>query len=508
MMVPVERASLYRLMCRAVSCALAATGLFAASTLVPGPAHGSTPTDIKPAVVEVTAFTAPPDATVPWQAAVIAPQTGSGVIIEGRRVLTAAHVVADSAKVTVKRYGTTRAVGARVAYVCTQCDLALLTVEDPRFFADVSAVDIGEVPQPGDHVTVYGFPIGGKSLSVTAGIVSRMDVGAPDDPDDEVLVAQIDAAINEGNSGGPITANGKIVGIARSYLENAQNVGYIVPVPVIRHFLTDVEDGRVDGIPELGLKWQVIENKALRSAVGLGEHETGGLVTRIDYGSTAGAVLQPGDVVLAIDGLQVEQDLTHNFPDVGRLDARYAATRKQVGEKLELRYIHNGERMTREAVLRNVPPLVPTAGQAVRSYYIFGGLVFQPLTREYLDAYQQLPNDLNAYGHERNVRSPERMQVIIVSSVLPWPVNRGYEELADEVVSRVNGAIPRDIRELAHMLDTAPGPYVEIVTEHGNRIVLDVERARAATPRILKKHGVPRDRSQDLVEPRRESVQK
>ena len=58
-----------------------------------------------------------------------------------------------------------------------------------------------------------------------------------------------------------------------------------------------------------------------------------------------------------------------------------------------------------------------------------------------------------------------------------------------------------DMRELAHMLDTASGPYVEIVTEHGNRIVLDVEHARASAPKILKKHGIARDRSSDLLEP-------
>jgi S1-C subfamily serine protease len=485
---------------RAVFGVCLAGAVSAAAALTTGAAHASPRPDIKPAVVEVTAFAAPPDPTVPWQVAAVAPQTGSGVIIDGHRVLTAAHVVADSTRVTVKRYGTARSAGARVAFVCTQCDLALLTVEDPKFFADVPAVEIGAVPQPGDRVTVYGFPIGGKSLSVTAGIFSRMDVGAPDNPDDEVLVAQIDAAINEGNSGGPITADGKLVGIARSYLENAQNVGYIVPVPVIRHFLKDVEDGRVDGIPELGLKWQVIDNKALRKAVGLTDNETGGLVTRIDYGSTAGDALEPGDVVLDIDGMSVEQDLTHNFPDVGRVDARYAATRKQVGEKLEIRLLRDGERVSRSAVLRNLAPLVPVAAEAVRSYYIYGGLVFQPLTREYVEAYQQLPNDLTAYAHERNVRTPERMQVIIIGSVLPSPVNRGYEELADEVVASVNGAAPRDMRELSRMLDTAPGPHVEIVTEHGNRIVLDVEQARTTGSKILKKHGVPRDRSSDLAD--------
>lgn len=70
---------------------------------------------------------------------------------------------------------------------------------------------------------------------------------------EDLLIAQIDASINAGNSGGPVVSGDTVVGIALQSLEEGENVGYMIPAPVIRHFLDDVEDGRYDGFPRLGV---------------------------------------------------------------------------------------------------------------------------------------------------------------------------------------------------------------------------------------------------------------
>ena len=74
-----------------------------------------------------------------------------------------------------------------------------------------------DIPKLDDNVTCIGFPVGGENISVTRGVVSRIDVTA-----DCLMRIQIDAAINPGNSGGPVLgANGLVVGMASSHLKNA-----------------------------------------------------------------------------------------------------------------------------------------------------------------------------------------------------------------------------------------------------------------------------------------------
>ncbi|TFH24244.1 MAG: trypsin-like serine protease, partial [Myxococcales bacterium] len=347
---------------------------------------------IAAALVEVYTHASAPDLGSPWQSAGVARYNGSGVVIEGNRILTAAHVVAHHVEVSVKRQGTTRRHAARVTFSGDACDLAILEVDDESFFAGVKPLQLGELPRLGDSVTAYGFPLGGESISITAGIVSRLEIGVYSHSGEELLQAQVDAALNDGNSGGPIVAGGELVGIAAEVLESAENVGYVVPVPIIEHFLRDIEDGRVDGFPNMGIDAQPIENKALQASLGLTDGDHGALVIRVDADSTGAEVLRPGDVLLAVDGLPIGRDLTIGVPGVGRVAASYAVRRRQVGETVKVELARDGKRLDREVVLLATRPLVPDTQHGQPSYLVYGGLVFQPPTRDFIELFEEPPS--------------------------------------------------------------------------------------------------------------------
>ncbi len=454
---------------------------------------------VKSALVTVYTVANPVDMLAPWQSVGTEKYVGSGVVIEGERILTNAHVVADRVLVSVKREGMTARHEARVAHVSHECDLAILEVEDDEFFAGVEPLALGQLLSLRDGVDVYGFPIGGESVSVSSGIVSRIEVSEYAHSRESLLLAQIDAAINEGNSGGPVVAGGKIVGIAVQMLDDAENVGYMVPAPVIRHFLEDVGDGRYDGFPNLGVEWQSVENRALRESLGLRSTEGGALVTRVSYGSTAGETLQPGDVLLAIDDVPIAQDVTVSLPAVGRVSAEYAVQRKQVGDQIELQIARGGKRLTESVRLRNEPMLVPGPQYDTRpSYLIFGGLVFQPLTVDFIELFEDFPSHMADYYQHQNIRTAERAQVIVLSQVLAAPVNRGYHDIEYVVIKTVNGKAPRDMRQLAELIDDLDKGSLDLRTDSERRLVIDVERAREAGPSLLKRYGIRRDRSPDL----------
>ena len=97
-----------------------------------------------------------------------------------------------------------------------------------------------------DAVLAYGFPEGGNSLSITKGIVSRVEFAPYNFPVSGLRI-QIDAAINPGNSGGPAVVGDKMIGLTFSRLVNAENIGYIIPSEEIELFLQDIADGHYDG---------------------------------------------------------------------------------------------------------------------------------------------------------------------------------------------------------------------------------------------------------------------
>ena len=202
--------------------------------------------DVRKSVVRITTTSQDPDYKVPWNPGNIDRGIGAGFIIGGPRIITNAHVISNARFITVERENDPKKYPAHVKFVGHDCDLAVLEVRDPDFYKGLKPLDIGGIPQLESSVSVYGYPIGGERLSVTRGVVSRVDFQVySHSAVDSHLACQIDAAINPGNSGGPVLQEGKVVGVAfQGYSGDvAQNVGYMIATPVLQHFL-DGHQGR------------------------------------------------------------------------------------------------------------------------------------------------------------------------------------------------------------------------------------------------------------------------
>src|SRR6202042_2938298 len=199
----------------------------------------SEPPAIENSVVKVFATMRYPDAFKPWTKQAPTEITASGVVIEGKRILTNAHVVLYASQVQVQANQAGDKISATVEAVAPGIDLAVLKLEDESLFDTHAPIKrAAAVPQIKDAVLAYGFPAGGTSLSITKGIVSRIEF-APYGYSVSGLRIQIDAAINPGNSGGPAVVGDNMIGLAFSALNNAQNIGYIIPNEEIELFLKD-----------------------------------------------------------------------------------------------------------------------------------------------------------------------------------------------------------------------------------------------------------------------------
>jgi S1-C subfamily serine protease len=355
-----------------------------------------------------------------------------------------------------------------------------------------------------DKVAVYGFPEGGDELCITEGVVSRVEYQHYAHSEAYLLACQIDAAINAGNSGGPVIKNGEIVGIAFQKHESGEKIGYMIPAPVIHHFIRDIEDGTYQGIPSLEGYFQSLENPSLRSKHHMNHKQTGVLVTYIPKGSPIEGILKYGDVVLSIGGKVIENDGTIHLRNTERTDAEYIVHNKFIGDSVQLRILRDGSIMNVDIAL-TIPitstALVPyTQYDKAPTYYIVGGLVFQPLTGNYLGKWTEekdAPVHLVNYFHNER-RSKDRMQVIVLTQVLGDEITASYSDFTNNVITQVNGRRIASMEDLVKAIEFNEGEYHVILDEYGNQIVLDRRRVKEADQKMFHKYGIRSDRSEDL----------
>ena len=463
--------------------------------------------DVKDAIVKIYTIVNTPDYYNPWSMRGTGAGTGSGAIIKGRKILTNAHVVGNQTFIQVRRYGEARRYTARVLEVSHEADLALLTVDDPDFFARGPALELGPLPDAQEEVLVYGFPLGGDTLSITKGVISRIEHQTYSHSSANLLAGQIDAAINPGNSGGPVLIDGKIVGVVMQGMTQADNIGYMVPANVVRHFFADIEDGGRAGFPSLGVVLQEMENPDLKRKYRMPVEQTGMLVTRVLPGSPADGALKEGDVLVSLAGHPIADDGTVEFRPRQRTSLSYWIQERQVGEPIEVGLWRDGAPQALSLALDRPAaedPLVPNEQYYVLpSYYVYGGVVFSPLSKNLLrmwgpNWFANAPNELMAFLSD-NVPEVEGEQVVLALKVLAADVNQGYHGLSNWVVETVDGQRIRTMRELIAAVEKGAGnEFITFGDGSGQVLVLDRKKAEASTTDILNTYRIAADRSPDF----------
>jgi len=463
--------------------------------------------DVREAIVKVYTVSNSPDYYNPWSMQGPLGVSGSGCIIENNLILTNAHVVSDYTYLQVRKYGETERYQAQVVAVSHLTDLALLKVEDPAFFEGEPALLFGELPEIQQEVLVYGFPMGGDMLSITKGIISRIEHQPYVHSSSSFFAGQIDAAINPGNSGGPVLVDDKIVGVVMQGISSSQNIGYMVPVPVIRHFFDDLKDGTYDGYPSLGVGLQDMENKGLRKYYQMEDGLSGVLINQIIPGSPADGYLQAGDILLSFEDYTIGNDGTVEFRTNERTQLTYVIQQKQIGENIRMEILREGKKISIDLNLsRSLKKdrLVPMEEyETLPSYYIYGGLIFCPLSKNLLDIwgsqwYQSAPKELIYPLLNSNIPEKEDQQVVVLLKTLAANVNEGYQNVNSWVVDKVNGEKIWSLSELIKKVENSLDPYIVFEDKWGQQIVVDREKARNTHQEILGTYRIPFDRSEDL----------
>lgn len=460
------------------------------------------------AVVKVFCVHTEPNFSLPWQRKRQYSSNSSGFVISGRRVLTNAHSVEHYTQVKLKKRGSDTKYVATVLAIGTECDIAMLTVENDEFWEGISPVEFGSLPALQDAVTVVGYPIGGDTISVTSGVVSRIEILPYVHGSTELLGLQIDAAINSGNSGGPAFSDkGKCVGIAFQSLkhEDAENIGYVIPTPVIMHFIQDFEkSGEYTGFPILGVEWQKMENPDLRKAMGMTTDQKGARIRRIEPTAPEIQFLKPSDIILSFDGVNIANDGTIPFRHGERIGFSYLVSQKFTGENAVIKVLRESKVYEFNIKLAAHKRLVPAHIKGKPPpYYIIAGFVFTTISVPYLRS---------EYGKDYEYDAPVKLlekhlhamaqshdeQLVVISQVLVADINIGYEDIVNTQVIAFNGKPVKNLKSLADMVENCNEEFLKFELEYQQIVVLQTSNAKAATLDILTTHCISSAMSDDL----------
>ncbi|WP_439133137.1 S1C family serine protease [Pseudomaricurvus sp.] len=455
---------------------------------------------LKDAVVKIHTTSTPADYFTPWRLLNAKQSSGSGSVISGNRILTNAHVVADATYIQAQKHGDPHKYLAQVAFISHEADLAILEVLEPGFFDGLRPLAVGSLPEPLQDVSVFGYPFGGTTLSITRGVLSRIEHQYYAHAGGYFLAGQIDAAINPGNSGGPVIVDNKIVGVVMQSNTSgrAENLGYFVPPSVIKHVLEDAKDGRHDGFPDLGFRTQDLESPAMRQAYGVADRDGGILVAHVFEDSSSSDKILPNDVIMAIDGFDIADDSSLEFRNNLRTNFKYAIDQYHRGDEVDIHLVRDGKEVKVTLIAganRNFSLVREQAFEQTPEYLVYGGVVFVPLNMNLIkrwgaDWHRQAPV---AFLNARETRSSaDKEELVVALKVLAADVNLGYHDWKNWILESVNGVPIRNFEDFCEQIVNGTEANTVFRDEGGFQMVLNRQQALTSEQVILQRYRVPR----------------
>jgi S1-C subfamily serine protease len=466
--------------------------------------------NVENSVVKVFSVMRYPDVYKPWSKQAPGDATGSGVVIEGKRILTNAHVVLYASQIQIQANQAGDKVSATVEMVAPSIDLAVLKLDDESFFDTHAPLHRANVlPAIKDPVMVYGYPTGGTSLSITKGIVSRIEFASYNYPVSGLRI-QIDAAINPGNSGGPAMDGNNMVGLAFSHLGGAENIGYIIPCEEIELFLKDVAKGHLDGKPGYYDQLQTLENPALRAFLKLAKTDEGIVINKVDNDDPS-YPLKKWDVITKIGDTDVDDQGMIHAGDNLRLKFQYLMQKVASNGHVAMTVIRDSKRIQvsvpvspkRDLLLYGLEGDYPP-------YFVYGPLVFSAASSEFINGIANNAGFLQSmvtFGSTLIKRRTDKPafageQLVVVSSpFFPNKLAVGYDSPNPRVVETVNGITIKNLRQLVEVLRDARGEFMTFAFDGwgGETLVFPRREMLAATDEILTDNGVRAQESPELL---------
>jgi len=384
------------------------------------------------------------------------------VVVEGPLLLTTAQMVADASLLEAEKLGLGSRVPAHVVRVDPEIDLALVAVDDPGFYDGLVPARIATALPTEGAVTSVRWK--NRQLEVSTSRVSRVEVQASALRTIEHLFLLVTTDLQGGGWAEPVFASDRLVGLTVSQDEQQAR---ILPAEIIGGFLAMARArGEYPGFASMGFRWQVNEDPALATYLGMTGPPRGVLVTTIERGGSGCGVLRERDILMSLDGHDIDSSGYYVHPRYGLLGFTNITTEgHHAGDVLPAEVWRDGKRTRIDLTLRparSEAALVPDRRPDILpAYAVLGGFVFRELDGPYLRSWgndwrKVAPLQLQVWTWLfADDSTPESRRIIVLSSVLPHAYNLGYHDLSDLIVKSVNG---RNVDSISGVVDAFSHP--------------------------------------------------
>lgn len=421
----------------------------------------------------------------------------NGLIIGPREILTTAEELADRTLVRVQKGGRGKWWNAEVVWIDYHANLAVLTAKDDTLWSGLkpAAFITGKPPKEGLQILRWR----NGNLETRKAEFNQFLV------DDARLSfiqhLQLEASTEMQGVGWaePLVANGKVAGLATG--QGGNNARFL-PASFIEPILAARKAGKYPGLGYFPFTWTPVENPSTYKFLKLPGEPRGALVLDVPATPKLAANLKPRDLILQVDGFDVDNQGYYKDPEYGQLIVENLGSRRKfAGDVVKMKVWRDGAEVNLDYHLPKLDYSVKLLAEQVfdqaPEFLIAGGLVFQPLNIPLLRGYgedwkRRAPFRLTYFTGE--APTPARSGLVVLSSVLPDAYALGYQDARLLVVDTINGHKISRIADALVAFEKPENGFHTVEFLRGDnlrRIVLDGEMMEAATKRILERYRIP-----------------
>ncbi len=423
----------------------------------------------------------------------------AGVVVGPREILTTAEELSDRTLLRLQKGGRGKWWNADIAWIDYHANLALLTTEDATFWQNLKPVELADGAPGKDQMEIVRWRNGNverRKAEFTQFMVDDARLSFVSH-----LQLELSSEISGIGRAEPVIAGKKVIGLTVAQTGNNCRA---IPASFIRPILEARKKGAYHGLAYFPFVWQPAENPSTHKFLKREGEPRGVLVIDVPAKPGEPTLLKQRDIILKVDGFDIDTQGYYQDPDYGRLILENLSTRHRfAGDEVKLKIWRDGA--TLEVSYRlpkaeySTQLLADHTFDQEPEYLIAGGLLFQPLSGDYLRSWGQdwkrsAPFRLTYYSHDSPTK--ERPALILLSAVLPDNYNLGYQDSRALVVDKVNGQKVSRLPELQAALQKPVDGFHVIEFARGDslrKIVLDASSLESATRRVLQRFGIPQD---------------
>ena len=383
----------------------------------------------------------------PWRNTDIDEKGGIGCAVGANLVITPAWNLTDARLIQARAFGQNEYIPAKIKAIDYEIDLALLELEPNALQKPLRPLKFADKFKRGAKLNCYWLDSAGN-LTTGQGYLDRAEVH-PSTTSHTAFLNYIVTNASQETGIGQLYCDGSTPAGITCWAEDTSEAG-LIPAEIINGFLSKAKEANYPGIPVVGFSTQELSDPSSRAYLKMPSTMKNGVwVTNVYNLGTGSDMLKTGDVILGIDGKEIDAFGRFQHPVYDHLSFHHLITRHKIGDEISFEIWREGGRQQLKVGARNFDVsrmLVPSYEYGQQPQYVVtGGFVFQKLTRPYLMNWGKnwtgkvSPHLFHYYRDMSFKPTDERKEIVILSYVLPAQINLGYLDLAQLVVSKFNG---------------------------------------------------------------------